>query len=50
MTTDYISGDVGVCVGCVCVLTLTANRSQNGPKLAIDAAAPSLHRTRKFLS
>ena len=35
-------------IGCslTATLTLTPNRSQNGPKLAIHAAAPRLHRTR----
>ena len=31
-------------------LTLTINRNQKGPKLSINAAAPRLHRTRKFLN
>ena len=31
-------------------LTLTPNRSQNGPELALNAAAPRFHRTRKFLN
>ena len=31
-------------------LTLTPNRSQNGPKLAVNAAAPRLHGTINFLN